>query len=111
MTFTDVIAAMVILSLFLAGLGQAAMPALQAWQGANREYQAARDIAFVAESFRKECARDDRNIERWKKAVSPVGDMESLEITEYTEEGYLRALKLSCVVAGEPIEVIGVCSP
>jgi hypothetical protein len=111
MTFTDLITALVITTLFLNGFGQAVMPALRAWRGANEEYQVAQDIAFVAESFRKECTQDDRSIERWKRAVASVRELQAVEITEYTEEGYLLALKLSCVVAGEAIEVIGVCTP
>jgi hypothetical protein len=110
MTFTDCIAALIISSLFLTGFTQAALPAYTAWMRAYRDYRTARDIAFVAESFRRECAGDDRNIERWKQAVLAVPELEVRDITEYKKGPLLLALRLTCVIAGEPVEVIGVCT-
>jgi hypothetical protein len=111
MTFTDCMAALIITSLFLTGFARAAVPAYTAWRQAHQDYREARDIAFVAESFRRECAKSDRNIERWKQAVSIVPELEVGDITEYKEGLSLRALRLTCVIAGEPVEVIGVCTP
>jgi hypothetical protein len=111
MTFTDIIAAVLIMAFFLAGLSQAVFPAWTAWNRISGEYQTARSIAFVAASFRKECARTDRNIETWKRAVSIVRELESCEITEYRQEDILRALKASCVISGETVEIIGLCTP
>jgi hypothetical protein len=110
MTFTDCLAALIITSLFLSGFTQAALPAFAAWQRAGRDYRTARDIEFVAESFRRECAGNDWNIERWKHTVSAVPAVEIRDITEYKDGPRLRALRLTCVIAGEPVEVIGVCT-
>ncbi|GHV88638.1 hypothetical protein AGMMS50267_09980 [Spirochaetia bacterium] len=111
MTLTEVLAAMIVMSLFLAGLSQALFPAITAWDRANREYRAANAIHFVASSFRKECIKENRNIEHWKKAVSVVPELEDYEIAEIRQGTILRALRLSGIVAGEQLEVIGVCTP
>jgi hypothetical protein len=110
MTFTDCMVALIISSLFLTGFSQAAVPAHSAWRQAYRDYRTARDIEFVAGSFRRECAGDDRNIERWKRTVAAVPELEIRDITEYKEGPLLRALRLTCVIAGQPVEVIGVCT-
>jgi hypothetical protein len=111
MTFTDCIVAMIITSLFFTGFARAALPVYTAWQRTYRDYRTARDIAFVADSFRRECAESDRNVERWKRAVAAVPNLELRDITEYKDGSRLRALRLTCVIAGEPVEVIGVCTP
>jgi hypothetical protein len=111
MTFTDVIAALIIMSLFLVGFSQASEPVLTSWENAVREYRSARSIEFVAKSFRNELAKEDWDIERWKKAVSVVPELQNYDFTEYERDGSIRAVKLSCVISGEPIEIIGHCGP
>jgi len=109
MTFTDAIAALVILVLFFAGFSQAFIPALTAWGEAVKEYSTAKTIYFIAESFRQECKKPDRDIENWEKQVSVAKELESYAITEYWQEDELLALKIACVISGELIEIIGLC--
>ncbi|GHV77503.1 hypothetical protein AGMMS49942_23240 [Spirochaetia bacterium] len=111
MTLTEILAALLIVGLFLAGLSQSVFPAITAWDRTNREYRAANSIHFVAASFRKECVKENRNIENWKKAVAAVPELVSYEITEIRQGDLIRALRLSCIVADEHIEVIGLCTP
>jgi hypothetical protein len=111
MTFTELIAGIVIFSLFIAGFSASFFPALEAWNRASNEYRLARSIDFVAASFRKECAKANRNMESWQKAVSAVKELDSCEIGEIRQDGVLRALKLSLSMGGVPLEVIGLCTP
>jgi hypothetical protein len=111
MTFTEIVAGMIILGLFLSGFAQAALPALRAWDRAQATYRGARATAFVAESFTRECGASDRNIERWKQAVQVVKELEGYEISEEWQGETLRALRLRCVVSGEALEVLGLWTP
>lgn len=111
MTFADALAALIISSLFLAGFSQAVLPVYQAWGRAGQEYQTARSISFIAESFKAECAKPDRNMERWKKTVAVTKELQDCEITELRQGEVVRALKASCVIACEHIEIIGLCEP
>ena len=111
MTFIDALAALLILGFFLFGLSDAVLPAYKAWNSAAAEYRTARTIRFVAQSFRNECAKQDRNIERWEKANAAAKELESFEISEMRQGDILRALKAACVISGERVEIIGVCTP
>ena len=111
MTFIDVITAMVILGLFISGFSQAFLPVYSAWNAATKEYRTAQTIYFIKESFEKECARPDRNMEIWKKAIKAAKEMDSYEITEITKEDVVLALKLTCVISGEHFEILGACTP
>jgi len=111
MTFIDAISATVVLGFFLTGFSQAALPAYKAWERGTAEYRAASSIRFIAESFRNECASPVMNIENWKKAVASVKELESCEISEIRQDGTLRAIRALCVISGERVEIIGVCTP
>jgi len=111
MTFIETLAALVITGLFLFGFSQAFLPAYQAWNRAVNTYQTSHTIDFIAKSFKAECAKSDRNIELWKRNVSSAKELEYYEITEYWQEGLLRALKASCIISGEKIEIFGLCTP
>ena len=111
MTFIDAITALLLLSFFLFGFSDAFMPAYKAWDSAAAEYRTARTIHFAAQSFRNECAKPDRNIENWKKATAAAKELESFEISEIRQGSILRALKAVCVISGERVEIIGVCTP
>lgn len=111
MSFIDAIAALLILSLFFFGFAQVFMPTYNAWEKAQAEFRTAKTIYFVAESFRNECKKHDRNMGNWRREVSVAKELESYEITELWQEDVLRALKAVCVIAGERVEVIGLCTP
>ena len=111
MTLIDVITALVILTFFFFGFSQAFLPAYNAWTIAAKEYGTAKTIYFVSESFKQECAKPDRNMENWEKAVSVAKELESYQITELMKDDVLFALKLICTISGENLEIIGVCTP
>jgi len=111
MTFIDAIIAPLILGFFLAGFSQAVLPAYNAWDRTMAEYKTAKAMHFTAGSFRNECAKSDRNIENWKKMVAPARELESCEISEIRQNGILRALRAICVISGEHLEIIGLCTP
>lgn len=111
MTFTDLVAAVVILVLFFSGFSQAAYPLVKTLNSSRGEYRAVKSIAFVASSFRNECGRKDRNMERWKKAVSTVRELESFTIEELWDGTVLRALRAHCIISGQQVEIIGLCEP
>jgi hypothetical protein len=111
MSLTDVVTALIILSLFLLGFSQIFLPAFNEWRKAASEYYAAHTIEFIADSFRKECAKPYRNMEKWKKDVSVAKELESCEITELKNGDKLYALKAACIIAGESIEILGLCKP
>ena len=110
MTYIDVITAALVLVVFLGGLSQSFLPTWRAWEKAKAEYRTAQTIHFVAESFKNECARPNRDMETWKKATAAAKELESLEITEMKEGEEIRAIKARCVIGGEYIEIIGLCS-
>ena len=110
MTLIDAIIAPFILSLFLAGFSQASLPAYKAWNRTMAEYKTAKTMHFIAESFRNECAKPDRNIDNWEKATAAAKEFESCEISEIRRDDVLLALKAACVISGERLEIIGVCA-
>ena len=111
MTFIDVITAALILVVFLAGFSQGILPVYRAWERAEAEDRTGQTMRFITESFKSECARPDRDMERWKRAISVAEELESCHITEMKQGETLRALKLECVISGEYIEIIGLCTP
>ena len=111
MSYTNLLCALIVMGFFLSGLSQAFLPAYTAWAAATAEYQSARTIYFIAESFRRECEKTNRNIENWEKQVASAKELESHEITELWQGEILRALKLVCIVSGERVEIIGLCTP
>ena len=110
MTFIDAISATFVLVVFLGGFSPALLPAWRAWEKAEAEYRTGRTIHFIAESFKSECAKPDRDIDNWKKTTSAARELESLEIIEMREGEELRAIKARCVIGGEYIEIIGLCT-
>lgn len=111
MTFIEILIALIITGFFLVGFSQAFLPAFHAWDNAMKTYQTAHTIDFIARSFKAECAKPDRDMERWKRAVLTAKELEHYEITEYWQGDMLRALKALCIISGEPIEIIGLCTP
>jgi len=111
MTFIEMICALIIMGFFLFGFSQVFLPAYNAWEKAVKKYQTAQSIYFIAESFKMECAKPDRNIERWKQTVSTAKELEQYDFYEYWQENILRAIKLTCFISNEKIEIIGLCTP
>jgi hypothetical protein len=111
MTFVDAIAATVIIVVFLIAFSQALLPVHLAWEKVEAEYRAAETLRFIAESFKNECAKPDRNMENWKKAIRAAKELESLELTEMWEGEELRAIRARCFIGGEYIDIIGLCIP
>ena len=111
MTLFEVIAAIIIMGIFLFGFSQAFMPALDAWRTAMESYSNTRAMAFVAHSFRAEVAKPNRNLEYWENMISTFTELEFFEVTEYWQDNVLRALRGSFIIAGEFFEVIGLCTP
>jgi hypothetical protein len=111
MTYIELAVSFIVLSLFFAGFGQAALPVFGAWNRAAAEYRNARALEFVAESFRQECRKKAGDIGRWEKAVSIVPQLESYTIEELRGHGDELILRLTCVVGGEKIEVLGLREP
>jgi len=111
MTFVDAITAVVIIVVFLTGVSQAFLPARRAWEKAEADHRTGQTLRFIAGSFRSECAKPDRNMENWKKAIGAARELESLELTEMWEGDELRAIRARCFIGGEYIEIIGLCTP
>ena len=111
MTFVDTICAAVILVVFLTCFCQALLPARAAWRSAEAEHRTGQAIYFIAGSFRSECAKSDRSMERWKKTVAVTRELESCQLIEIKQGEALRAIKALCVISGEHIEIIGLCTP
>jgi len=107
MTLTNLICAVIILSFYFSGLSQAFLPAYRAFGIAMAEYNTAKTIHFIAESFRRECIKPNMNIENWKKQISAAKELESYEITELWRGDILLALKLVGIFSGERVEIIG----
>ena len=111
MTFIDAITATLVLVVFLSGFSDAFMPVWRAWERAADEHRTGQTIHFIAESFKNECVKPDRNIENWKKTVGASKELESIELIEMREGEELRAIKARCLIGGEYIEIIGLCKP
>jgi hypothetical protein len=111
MNLIDAVVALVILGFFLFGFSQTFLPAFNEWGKAASDYYAAHTIQFIAESFRKECAKPYPNMDAWRKTVSAAKELESCEITELKKDDKPYALKAACVIAGEHIEILGLRKP
>jgi len=111
MNLIDAVVALVILGFFLFGFSQIFLPVFNEWNRAASDYYAAHTIQFIAESFRKECAEPYPDMEKWRKSVSAAKELESCEITELKKGDKLYALKAACIIAGEHIEILGLCKP
>ena len=111
MTYIDAIIALLLIGFFLFGFSQAFLPAYNAWNVAAAEYTIAHTIHFVAESFRRECAKPYPDMQKWKKNVSSAKELESYEITELLQNDELWALRLKIIVAGDCLEIIGLHVP
>jgi len=110
MNFINLLSALLIFSFFISGFSQAFLPAYHGWDKATKEYNTAQTIHFIAESFKQECAKPDRNIENWKRSVAAVKELDSCKISELWKGDVLWALKLTCSISGDAIEVIGACT-
>ena len=111
MTFIEVICALFIFSVFIFGFAQAFLPLYKAWGMAASEYNTAHTIDFIAESFKRECAKPDRNMEKWKNAVRAAKELETYEINQLMKGDVVWALELTCIISGVYLEIIGVCTP
>jgi len=111
MNLIEAIVALAILCFFLFGFSQIFLPVFNEWSRAASDYYAAHTIQFIADSFRKECTRPYPDMESWKKSVSAAKELESCEITELKKDDKLYALKAACFIAGEHIEILGLCKP
>ena len=111
MTFIDLITAIVVMGVFLLGFAQIFLPAYTSWEKAMAEYSTAKTIDFIAQSFRKECARQDRNIERWKKTAAVAKELEACEVTEIMQRDVVYAIRAICIISGERLEIVGLCAP
>ena len=111
MTYIEVFTALFLLCIFLFGFSQVFLPAYNAWNIAAAEYSIAHTIHFVAESFRNECAKQYPDMENWRKNVSAAKELESYEITEIRQNDELWALRLKIIIAGDRLEIIGLCAP
>ena len=112
MTFIEVISAIILLSFFFFGFSQVFLPAYFEWNRATAEYYIAHTIYFIAQSFRNECAKINPDIENWKKTVSVAKELESCSVIEllHNENEELLAYKAICIIAGERVEIIGLCT-
>jgi len=111
MSLINAVVVLIVLGFFLFGFSQVFLPAFNEWSKAASEYYAAYTIEFIAESFKKECAKHYPNMEKWKETVSVAKELQSCEISEIRKEDELYALKAVCVIAGERIEILGLCKP
>jgi len=111
MNLIDVVIALIIIGFFLFGFSQIFLPAFNEWRKAASEYYAAHTIRFIAESFKKECAKPNRDMEKWKKDMRIAKELESCVIIELKKGDELYALKAACIIAGERIEILGLCKP
>ena len=111
MTLIDVITALILLGVFMFGFSQIFFPALNAWRMAVAEYYTAHTIKFIAESFRKECAKTNPNMDDWGKLVAVAKELESYEITKLWHEDQIFALQAVCVISGKRLEILGLCKP
>jgi len=111
MTFTETIVSLIIIGLFAAGVSQIIMPIYKTQNKIINEYRTINAIDFICQSFKQECLKSNRDINKWKIMAGSINELENCAVTELRQSGILRALKLTCVISGENIEVLGVCTP
>jgi len=111
MNLINAVVALVVLGFFMFGFSQIFLPAFNEWNRAASDYYAAHTIQFIADSFRKECAKPYPDMEKWRKNVSAAKGLESCKIIELKKDDVLYALKAACIIAGEHIEILGLCKP
>jgi hypothetical protein len=107
MTYVETAAAALIFSLFISGLGRAVQPALKAYNHAAAEYMDAKALEFVSESFKMECRKKGGDIERWKKIISIVPQIDMYDIKVFYAKENVIILQLICIIRGERFEILG----
>jgi competence protein ComGF len=105
MTYIESIVSLVILSLFLAVFSQVAYPSLISLKKAHDMYESARNLQFIDQSFRKECARTDLNFERWKHDALYDKNISSCDIQQVYRKGTITVYKACFEISGEKIEI------
>ena len=111
MNLTDVLVSVVILALFFTGFIPLCIHAMKSWDSLMKEFKTVNTIRLVSDSFKSECAKPKHDMEEWKKMMGSLGELQNYKITEIVQGNILRALKLDCVIAGENIEIMGLCTP
>ena len=111
MTYIEVISALIIFGLFITGFTQIFFPAYNAMINSKQELYNAKTIEFIAASFRNECSRPGRDMDKWKNDVAAVKELKEYQITEMVKDNAVWALRLNCVLYDRPLEVIGLCAP
>ena len=110
MTYIETIAAVLILILFIFGFSQILFPLYNTWESASEKYRTVCAVQFIADSFRNECLKTNCSFEDWKLAIKSVRELENCELNEYWQDNTLQAVKAVCIVQGERIEIMGVCT-
>ena len=111
MNFTNLISALIVISIFLFGFSQIMLPAYNLWENSISGYRTTKAIHFLSESFKNECEKSNRNMENWSRSISSVKELDSYIISELWKEEELWALKAIFVISGEQIEVLGSIKP
>lgn len=109
MNLIETMAAIGVMSAFLAVACGIIVPAVRAIDAARSGFELAKSISFLDESFRSECDRAIPDVERWKRSVSAVAGLSSCEVTPCRANGRVRAMKAVCVVGANRIEILAEC--
>jgi hypothetical protein len=109
MNLIETMAAIGIMSAFLAVACGIIVPAVRVVDAARSGFELARSISFLDESFRSECERASPDVDRWKRSVSVVAGLSSCEVTPCRVNGRVHAMKAVCVVGPNRIEILAEC--
>lgn len=109
MNLIESIAAIGIMSAFLAVACGIIVPAVRVIDAARSDFELAKSISFLDESFRSECDRASPDVDRWKRSVSVVAGLSSCEVMTCRVKGRVRAMKAVCVVGSDRIEILAEC--
>ena len=107
MTFTDLLAAIIILTLFFSGAASAVKPVFEATEKSNQATLNAHETNFVIESFRMACLSGKGNFEEWKWAVAIVEELSDIEIIQCVSSSSVSVWRLSCNIRETEILVYG----
>jgi len=110
MSYIEAIVSIILCVIFFSSVTPTAFSLLSTDAIARKNLEDAAAIEFVDKSFRKACAVQPVNIDKWKRDVCAVTNVDSLELQELYSGTELRAIKAICEISGEQVTIVAECA-
>lgn len=106
MTYTETIAALVILGFLFTAAGQIGTPLLKTVYAAKAAEYEQKNLIFIEQSFRNACKRKPVDLHGWQYAVSAVSGLEKVKTKLRYEKDNVRVYQADIVFNGTQITIL-----